>query len=106
VAIELPSQIHRLSLDEYRGLVEAGVFEDAHVELIDGYLVDMSPKGAAHENVVEWLNELLVTAVDRSRFAVRIASSLSIGNSEPEPEVAVIERAAPRPYTRARPCSS
>jgi Uma2 family endonuclease len=93
-----PSQLHRLSPDEYRRLVESGVFdEDARVELIDGLLVDMSPKTRAHENAIAWLNRLLVTALDPDRFEVRIAAPLTIGTSEPEPDVAVIDTAAPRP---------
>jgi Uma2 family endonuclease len=95
---ELP-ELHRMSLDEYHRLIEAGGFdEDARIELIDGLLVDMSPKTAEHENVIAWLNQTLVLAVDRARFEVRIASALTLERSEPEPDVIVIDRDAPRPY--------
>jgi Uma2 family endonuclease len=78
--------------------VESGVFdEDARVELIDGLLVDMSPKTRAHENAIAWLNRLLVMALDADRFEVRIAAPLTIGDSEPEPDLAVIARTTPRP---------
>jgi len=87
-----------MSSDEYRRLVEAGVFdEDARVELIEGLLVDMSPKTRAHENAIAWLNRLLVTAIDANLFEVRVAAPLTIGASEPEPDIAVIGRSAPRP---------
>lgn len=79
--------------------MQSGVFdEDARVELIDGLLVDMSPKTRAHENAIAWLNRLLVLAVPAERFEIRIAAPLTIGPSEPEPDVAVIERSAPRPH--------
>jgi Uma2 family endonuclease len=98
VAVELPSGLHRISPDEYRRLVEAGVFdEDARVELIHGLLLDMSPKTRAHENAIAWLNRLLVTMLDADRYEVRVAAPLTIGSSEPEPDIAVIERSAPRP---------
>jgi len=100
VAVETtPTHLHRLSPDEYRRLVEAGVFdEDARVELIAGLLVDMSPKTRAHENAIAWLNRVLLFGVDSARYEVRVAAPLTIGGSEPEPDVAVVERSAPRPY--------
>jgi Uma2 family endonuclease len=100
VAVELDlAQIHRLSADEYHRLLEAGGFdEDARVELLDGLLAAMSPKTRAHENAVAWLARWLMTAVDPRTFEVRIASPLTLGNSEPEPDLAVIPLDAPRPY--------
>ena len=94
----VPSEVHRLSPAEYRRLVEAGVFdEDARIELIDGLLVDMSPKSPAHENAIAWLNKLLVRSLD-DRFEVRVSAALTTGTSEPEPDIMVIEPNAPRPY--------
>ena len=69
--------LHRISPDEYRRLIEAGVFdEDARIELIDGLLVDMSPKTRAHENVVAWLNRHFVLSIDRERYEVRVGAPL------------------------------
>ena len=92
-------QVHRLSTDEYHRLIEAGGFdEDARMELIDGLLADMSPKTRAHENAVAWLTNWLTDAVDRRRHQVRVGSPLTLEDSEPEPDLAVIPRDAPRPY--------
>jgi Uma2 family endonuclease len=92
-------ELHRLSLDEYHRLIEAGGFdEDARIELIDGLLLDMSPKTAEHENAIAWLNERLVLTVDLERYEVRVASAMTVDPSEPEPDLIVIERDAPRPY--------
>jgi Uma2 family endonuclease len=96
VAVEA---LHRISPDEYRRLIDAGVFdEDSRVELIDGLLVDMSPKTRAHENAVAWLTRYLVLNVDPERYEVRVAAPLTIGSSEPEPDLAVIPDMAPRPH--------
>jgi Uma2 family endonuclease len=98
VAVEPPTPVHRFSLEEYHRLIEAGGFdEDAHIELIDGLLVDMSPKSPAHENAIAWLNKLLVRSLD-DRFEVRVSAALTTGTSEPEPDIMVIELDAPRPY--------
>jgi Uma2 family endonuclease len=96
VAVEA---LHRISPEEYRRLVDSGVFdEDARLELIDGLLLDMSPKTRAHENAVAWLNRYLVLNVDSDRYEVRVAAPLTIGTSEPEPDLAVIPESAPRPH--------
>jgi Uma2 family endonuclease len=99
VAVDLPTPLHRISLEEYHRFIEAGVFDDdARIELIDGLLVDMSPKPPAHENAIAWLLKLLVRSLDLDRFEVRVSAALTTGTSEPEPDIMVIEPDAPRPY--------
>ena len=99
MAAEPPTPLHRFSLEEYHRLIESGGFdEDARMELIDGLLVDMSPKSPAHENAIAWLLKLLVRSLDLDRFEVRVSAALTTGNSEPEPDIMVIEPDAPRPY--------
>jgi len=91
--------LHRISPDEYRRLIDAGVFdEDSRVEFIDGLLLDVSPKTRAHENAAARLNRHLFLNVDRERYAVRVGAPLTIGTSEPEPDLAVIPHAAQRPH--------
>ena len=100
VAVELDlAQLHRLSVDEYHRILEAGGFdEDARVELLGGLLAAMSPKTRAHENAVAWLARWLMQGVDLDVFEVRVASPLTLEDSEPEPDLAVIALNAPRPY--------
>ncbi len=86
----------RLSLAEYRRLVESGALEDAHVELIDGVPCDMSPRTREHENVIEYLNRVLVMALDYERYRMRPAGSLSLGDSEPD--FAIVQRGTAEPY--------
>ncbi len=93
---DLVSQVHRYSVDEYEDLVLKGAFEDQRVELIDGLILDMSPKSPAHENAIEWLNDWLVHRVDRNRYRVRVAASVRLATSEPEPDLAVVDRDRPR----------
>ena len=54
------SEVHRFSLDEYHQLIDSGGFdEDMRVELIDGLIVEMSPRSPKHENVLARSGELL-----------------------------------------------
>jgi Uma2 family endonuclease len=98
VAIE-STELHRLSLDEYHQLIESGGFDEStRVELIDGLLVDKGVKTAEHENVIAWLGDELHTVIDRGQYQVRVSAALTLERSEPEPDLIVVERDAPRPY--------
>src|SRR3954452_22319505 len=87
-----------LSLENYHRLVEAGGFEGERVELLDGLLVRMSPKSERHEAAVEFLLGWLTANVDRGRYVVGCQRALTIGSSEPEPDLVVRERDTPKPY--------
>lgn len=96
-----PHEIHRLSIEEYHDLVASGgLHEDTRVELIDGLVVDMSPRSPQHENAIRWLIRWLAIHLDHTRYEFMVAGSLTLGSSEPEPDVAVLER---RPPTHAHP---
>lgn len=80
---------HRLTRAEYHRLIELGFFQDAHIELIHGILVDMSPIGLSHRIVVDRLMRLLVPAL-AGRADVSIQQPYrAAGESEPEPDVSV-----------------
>jgi Uma2 family endonuclease len=62
----LANQYYRLTVDDYYKMAEVGIFaEDARVELIEGMIVEMSPIGNRHANVVDlltvWFAELLTS---------------------------------------------
>lgn len=91
--------LHRHSLESYHRLIEAGGFgEDERVELLDGLLVEMSPKSPAHEAAIRWLADWLYDEVDRTRFEIGIGNPLTLATSEPEPDLVVFERTTPQPY--------
>jgi Uma2 family endonuclease len=91
-----PDQIHRYTPEEYEALEGHPSFDDRRVELIDGYIVDMSPRTPAHENVVRWLDRWFQLRIDGSRYVLGVAASLRIANSEPEPDIAVIDLERPK----------
>jgi len=83
-------RIRRLRREEYDRLVDAGVFDREHVELIRGVIIRMPPQGAPHAGPIESLTEILVLAL-AGRARVRVQLPL-IGpdDSEPEPDIAVV----------------
>lgn len=80
------------TLDEYHHMIDAGVLKDKRVELLDGEIIDMSPEGIPHAGLSsdtgDYLRELL-----GSRAKVREGHPITIpdSNSEPEPDLAVVE---------------
>jgi len=44
--------LHRYSVERYERMAEAGLLPERGIELIDGLVVDMSPKGARHAYAV------------------------------------------------------
>ena len=84
---------HRLTLDEYHRLGEAGILgEDDRVELLEGQLVDMSPIGPRHALAVDALTELLVVAV-AGRAGVRVQNPIVLDDAtEPQPDIVLVRR--------------
>jgi Uma2 family endonuclease len=55
--------IHRLTVEQVDGLVEAGLLEDRRMELVDGILFDVVPPDPPHSQTVAQLNRHLSRAL-------------------------------------------
>lgn len=103
MAAEGFAQRHRLTLDEFLRMGEAGILgEDARVELIEGDLIDMAPIGSRHAAVVGRLTHLLVQAAG-DRAIVWVQNPISIDeHSMPQPDIALLKPRADS-YSSAHP---
>ncbi len=83
---------HRLTVDEYHRMAEAGVLApDARVELIEGELVDMASIGTRHAATVKRLNRLLTQAVG-DRAIVSVQDPLRLSNrTETQPDLTLLK---------------
>ena len=83
---------HKLTAEEYYRMAEVGVLaHDAHIELIEGEVIDMAPIGTKHYWAVTTLNRLLQRAVGDAAVVV-VQSPLRLGpHSEPEPDVMLLK---------------
>jgi Uma2 family endonuclease len=90
-ALEKPGYVFRpLRRAEYEALVAAGAFADERVELLEGFLVEMSPQRAPHASAIEVLTRLLCAACG-SENKVRVQLPLALSDeSEPEPDLCVV----------------
>jgi hypothetical protein len=55
--------IHRLTVEQVDGLVEAGLLEDRRMELVDGILLDAVPPNPPHSQTVALLTRHLIRAL-------------------------------------------
>ncbi len=98
------SLLRRFSVREYHWLIEHNFFTgDDHLELIDGYLVEMSPIRPPHAFCVGQLYEALVRQLgDRASVRSQQPVTLVEQHSEPEPDLVVATPPASR-YSRRHP---
>lgn len=82
------------SVEDYHKMIEAGLLSDRAVELIAGDIIKVSPEGPIHTSFnhigVTYLRSILGT-----QAIVREAHPITLNNSEPEPDIAVVRS----PYT-------
>ena len=82
---------HKLDVRDYHRMLEVGILtESDRVELIEGEIIDMTPIGGSHINIVNWLNGLLVTATF-GRATVSVQNSLRLSDrTEPQPDLVLL----------------
>ena len=98
-----PEKLRPLKRVEYDRMVEMGLFEDERVELLHGALVQMTPQGSRHAEVVRRLNRLFLPVLGgRAEICVQMPLAIS-EDSEPEPDFAIVP---PGDYSEAHPATA
>ena len=84
--------VRRLKVSEYQRMGEKGILsEDEHIELIDGVIIQMSPKGTKHTACIRKLTNLLPRLL-YGQALVSIQDPIILNDdTEPEPDVAVVK---------------
>jgi len=82
--------LFRVSVSMYHEMIDAGILgEDDRVELLEGVLVKKMPKNASHRLA----KMLLLKALERimpSGWFISIEDPITMSESEPEPDLAVV----------------
>src|SRR5262249_11089254 len=95
----------RFSVDEYHRLTELGILtEDDKVELIEGYLVLKMPRNPPHDGTLQRTLKRLAKVLPPG-WDLRVQSAISLADSEPEPDLAVV-REDPDGYTARHPAAA
>ena len=94
---------HRFNVSEYYRMAETGVLKpDAHVELLNGEIIDMSPIGPFHGGVVNYLIEVF-TAASKGRWRTTVQNPVHLDDhSEPQPDL-MLAKPTPDFYRKRHP---
>lgn len=79
-------QTAKLSLEEYHRIVDAGIFRDRQLELIEGLLVELSPETPHHANHNNKVYKYLLSRFD-GLADVRSGHPITLTISEPQPDL-------------------
>ena len=88
---ETDRDLFRWTVEDYHAVAELGVFDQRRVELLDGVIYDRAPQGPLHSIVVSKITRYLVRNMPDRFFLVPQSSFALDPNSEPEPDIAIIE---------------
>lgn len=85
-----PMSIHRFTVEEYHRMVQAGVLnEDHRVELLEGWVVSKMAHNPTHDSGIDLVVGELVPVLPAEWFP-RVQSAVTLEQSEPEPDIAVV----------------
>lgn len=99
---QTPLPRRKFTREEYHKLAELGILrEDERVELIEGEIIQMAPASPEHVAETHSLYDRVRKLFGKS-YTVRMQAPLALGDSEPEPDIAVVQGAA-RDYLHAHP---
>lgn len=84
---------HRLTVEQFQRMKEAGVFSpEVRLELIEGQVVELAPRGSRQHSAVSRLSRLLIEAIgDRAVVSPQLAIRLD-RMTELKPDLAVCTR--------------
>jgi Uma2 family endonuclease len=94
--------LYRISVNEYDRMVEAGVFGEARIELIQGLLVKKMPKKTPHVIATKLLNHHLMRIVPTGWHISKEDPIRIPDYDEPEPDLALV-KGEPRDYGTGHP---
>lgn len=91
------------TVKDYHCMIAAGILAGRHVELLNGEIVEMAPEGESHAYSSDEAGEYLIYLLgDRAKVRQGKPITLPQSNSEPEPDIAVVQRLG-RDYRKHHP---
>jgi len=81
----------KVTLAQYHRMVDAGIWDDRQVELLNGVVVEMSPEGVPHASKRTKAQNYLIKLLEE-RAILRVGAPITLPNgSEPEPDLAIVQ---------------
>ena len=92
-----------MTVEQYHHLSEQSIISE-RTELLRGVIIEQMTKSPLHTYVVQFLVKWLESVID-ANYHVRKEEPLTLAESEPEPDVAVVQ-GTPKDYRTAHPCTA
>ena len=94
--------VHRFTVAQYHRMIATGVFTaNDRVELLEGWIVDKMPQHPVHAGTISILLAKLQAKLSKE-WIVRVQSPITLEDSEPEPDLAIVSGSEER-YLTAHP---
>jgi Uma2 family endonuclease len=86
-----PFPIRPFTVDEYHQMIQAGILtEDDNVELLEGWIVPKMPRNPPHDGTLSCTHKQLAWILPAG-WDIRVQCAVTTGDSEPEPDIAVVQ---------------
>ncbi|EAZ91180.1 Uma2 family endonuclease [Crocosphaera chwakensis] len=79
----------KFSVEDYNKMIESGLLNYRHVELINGLILEMFPEGTEHTYIGETFADYLRRLTQEVAW-VRETRPITLSKSEPEPDIAIV----------------
>jgi Uma2 family endonuclease len=81
------------TIEDYHQMIQTGILDDRHVELLNGEIVEMPSEGMPHSSLSTGAKDYLSRLLgDRALVREGHPITLPSSNSEPEPDLAIVQR--------------
>ena len=81
--------LYKWSVEDYHQIIESGILEGKSVELLEGEIITMSPEKPLHSSRIDTVADYLRDVL-KGIAKVREAHPITLDNSEPEPDIAIV----------------
>ena len=93
-------QLGKLSVKQYHQMIATGILPEGEpIELLEGYMVFKISRGTPHDTALDILAEELRRVLPAPWYP-RTQMAVTLADSEPEPDVAVVPGPGPCPNLR------
>lgn len=85
-----PGRVRQFTVDEYHRLIENGFFAaEEQFELLEGWIVEKMSRNPPHDSALNRIRRRLEREMPTG-WMLRIQSAITTGDSEPEPDIAIV----------------